>query len=149
MTILCYRQLETIQNAEPSVKHILTIGFQSRGEEPCAVGEVRGVPQQAELPQSPGPSQMKEQNRKNPRALTLQLYRQLYPSLYSDGNGAPQEDVEDHAHQIQPPDHLYRRRAGDERTAASAGRCLDLSTQNWGTHRVAEQIDSEVRVIGP
>lgn len=148
MTILCDRKLERIQNAEPSVKHVLTIGFQNRGEEPCAVGEVRGVPQQADLPQSPGPSQMKGQNRKSPRALTLQLCRQLDASLQSDGNGAPQEDVEDHAHQIQPPDHLYRRRAGGERTAASAGRCLDLSTHNWGTHRVAEQIDSEVCVIG-
>ena len=42
-----------------------------------------------------------------------------------------------------------RRRAGDERTLASAGRCLALSTTSWDTHRVAEQIDSEVRVIGP
>lgn len=113
------------------------------------MGGVRGVLQQAELLQSPDPSQMKRQNRKSPAALTLQLCRQLYPSLHSDGNGAPREDVEDNAHQIQPPDHLYRRRAGDERTPASAGSCVDLSTQNWDTHRVAEQIDSEIRVIGP
>lgn len=77
----------------------------------------------------------------------MQLCRQLYPSLHSDSNGAPREEVEDNAHQIQPPDHLYGRRAGDERTPASAG--WDLSTQSWDTHRVAEQIDSEVRVIGP
>lgn len=120
MIILCYRQLGRIQTVEPSVKHLLTLGFQSREEEPCAVGEVRGVPQQAELPQSPGPSQMKGQNRKSPGALTLQLCRQLYPSLHSDGNGAPREHVQDNAHQIQPPDHLYRRRAADQRTPAGA-----------------------------
>lgn len=50
----------------------------------------------------------------------LQLCRQLYPSLHGDGNGAAREEVEDEAHQVEPPDH-----------------------------RVAEQIDSEVRVIGP
>lgn len=64
--ILCYRLPGKIQNVEPSVKHLLTMGFQSKGEETCAMGEVRGVPQQADLPQSPGPSQMKGQNRKSP-----------------------------------------------------------------------------------
>jgi hypothetical protein len=50
--ILCYRLLGRIQNAEPSVKHLLTMGFQSKGEETYAVGEVRGAPQQADLPKS-------------------------------------------------------------------------------------------------
>lgn len=111
-------------------------------------GEERGAPQQADPPQSAGPSQLKDRAGKA-GALTFQLCRQLYPSLHSDGNGAPREEVEDNAHQIQPPDHLYRRRAGDERAPASTGRYVGLSIQNWNTHRVAEQIDSEVCVIGP
>lgn len=113
------------------------------------MGKVRASPQQAAPPQSAGPSQLKGQSRKSPRALTFQLRRQLYPSLHSDGNDAPRKEIEDNAHQIQPPDHLYRVRTGDERTPASAGRRLGLRTQNWDTHRVAKQIDSEVRVIGP
>lgn len=63
--------------------------------------------------------QAERQSRESPDALTFQLCWQLYPSLNSDGNDAPQKEVEDNAHQIQPPDHLYRRRAGDKWTPTS------------------------------
>lgn len=116
----------------------------------CILGEGREAPQQAGPPTPPvQDKQAERQSRESPDALTFQLCWQMYPSLNSDGNGAPQKEVEDNAHQIQPPDHLYRRGTGDKWTPTSTGRCIGLHIQNWGTHRVAKQIDSEICVVGP
>lgn len=79
------------------------------------MGEESGAPEQANSPQSAGPRQLKRQSRESPGTLTFQLCWQLHPSLQSDGNGAPREKVEDNAHQIQPPDHLYKEELGMSR----------------------------------
>lgn len=90
-------------------------------------------------------------NSRSPRDLTFHLSRQSHPSLQGHCKDAPREEVEDDTQQVQPPHHLFagrERGEGVKGDDARTGAALDWP--DWvGTHRIAQQIDSEVRVIAP
>lgn len=99
------------------------------------------------FPRLQAPCQLLGRGRR-PRDLTFNLCRQVRPSLHSYSNDAPGEQVEGNAQQVQPPNHLHGNENRSVRGKQSSPQAwLEAQTGPVGTHRVAEQIHSEVRVI--